>query len=426
MSKDEEREDVCDKERQSKARKKSNAAGDSSGCREVEILWGFERGNKDGSQNGYMIKGDGNEADGEEDSSRTQDVDNSYLPSLNDEISLLVLARVPRSEYQKLCLVNRRYRSLVRSGELYTIRKEIGIKEPTVLLLASGEPHWWCYHPRSGSRRNLPILPCDPCFQLFDKESLCVGTHLLVSGKEIEGSVIWRYELEADQWFKGPSMLSPRCLFASASCGSVACVAGGIGVGHGLEILNTAEKYNPENKSWNPLPRMNKRRKLSAGCYMDNKFYVVGGQNENGDNLTCGEYYDQERKIWQLIPDMIKDTPIWSSRSPPLLAVVNNELYSLEAFTNHLKVYLKKSNTWKDLGIAPVRADHSRGWGVAFKSLGDELLVIGSTAHTYTCRGMTICTCKPNPHLDSLQWRVIESESDKWSSFIFNCSIMVA
>ncbi|ONK58464.1 uncharacterized protein A4U43_C09F13320 [Asparagus officinalis] len=156
------------------------------------------------------------------------DRDPSYFPSVSDDVALLILARVPRSEYRNLGLLNRGYRSLVRSGELYSVRKSVGIREPTVLMLASGERHWWAYDPSSGSRRNLPILPCDPCFSLFDKESVCAGTHLLVSGKEVDGSVIWRYDLSSDRWFKGPNMVSPRCLFASADCAHIACVAGGV------------------------------------------------------------------------------------------------------------------------------------------------------------------------------------------------------
>lgn len=357
-----------------------------------------------------------------------QELDLSYVPSLNDELALSILARVPRSEHQKLCFLNSRYQSLVRKGDLYSIRKSMGIKEPSILMLASGDPHWWSYDPMSRSRCCLPIIPCDPCFSLFDKESLCAGTHLLVSGKEVEGSVIWRYELVSNQWFKGPRMISPRCLFASANCGTVACVAGGVGFGSEAkpEVLKTAEIYDPEKKTWSQLPGMSRQRKLCSGCYMDNKFYVIGGQNELGENLTCGEVYDLEKKAWELIPDMVKDSASWSSRSPPLVAVANNELYSLEASSNQLRMYNKKSNSWKDLGKAPVRADHSRGWGVAFKSLGNELLVIGSTADTYTCRGMTICTCRPDAGSNSLYWKVLASDEDQWSSFIFNCSIMVA
>ncbi|MQL76218.1 hypothetical protein Taro_008600, partial [Colocasia esculenta] len=400
------------------SRKRVPADGGTANRKKIRSseFWGFSEG-----RNAISLNRSGGGAPS--DRLRPQDADYRYLPSVSDELALLILARLPRSVYPRLCLVNWRYHSLVRSDELYAIRREIGVREPSVFMLASGEPHWWSYDPRSGARRNLPILPSDVCFSSFDKETLCIGTHLLVSGKETGGSVIWRYELPLDRWFKGPPMISPRSLFASANCGKVACVAGGIGPK--LEVLNTAEKYNPDNKTWDPLPRMKKRRKLCSGCYMDGRFYVIGGLNEEGKNLTCGEYYDPDRSVWVLVPDMMKDAPSWSSRSPPLVAVVNNELYSLEASSNQLKVYLKKSNSWKDLGEAPVRADHSRGWGVAFKSLGDELLVIGTRADNYTGRGMTICTCSPDPDLDTLHWRVLDSDGRHWSSFIFNCSIML-
>ncbi|KAK4392873.1 SWI/SNF complex component SNF12 [Sesamum angolense] len=76
----------------------------------------------------------------------------------------------------------------------------------------------------------LPVLPSDVCFINGDKESLCAGTHLLVSGKELDGLVVWRYELVKNKWYKGPSMRTPRCLFASTTCGSYAYVAGGMAV----------------------------------------------------------------------------------------------------------------------------------------------------------------------------------------------------
>ncbi|KAL0431565.1 UNVERIFIED_CONTAM: F-box/kelch-repeat protein [Sesamum radiatum] len=159
---------------------------------------------------------------------------------------------------------------------------------------------------------------------------------------------------------------------------------------------------------------------------MDNKFYVIGGRNEDGE-LTCGEFFDEKRNRWELIPDMLKDDPVQSSHSPPLLAVVNNELYSLEASSNKLKVYLKKTNTWKQLGPVPVRADCNRGWGVAFKSLGNELLVIGASAVCCGGNNMAIYTCCPDSsECDELQWKPLDSGRNRLSHFILNCSVMVA
>ncbi|KAI5651103.1 hypothetical protein M9H77_37108 [Catharanthus roseus] len=360
-----------------------------------------------------------------------QDADYSYnIPSLSYEVESEILARFPRSEYWKLCFVNRRFLALVKSGELFKIRRDTGFKESSVFMLASGETSWWAFDSEFKSRMKLPIVPSDVCFHSGDKESLCAGTHLLVSGREIDGIVIWRYELAKNQWFKGPSMISPRCLFASATCGTSAFVAGGIGTSAKSEVYNTAEKYNSESGSWDPLPRMKRRRKLCAGCYMDNKFYVIGGRNEDGE-LTCGECFDVAKNNWELIPDMLKDDPVLTCHSPPLVAVVNNQLYSLEASSNQLKVYMKKTNTWKQLGQVPVRADFNRGWGVAFKSLGNELLVIGASSRSSysSCSSnfMAIYTCCPDPDAtDQQPWKLLDSGRNRLSHFIHNCSIMVA
>ncbi|KAK4410003.1 F-box/kelch-repeat protein [Sesamum angolense] len=343
------------------------------------------------------------------------------------ELESLIFARFPRSEHWKLSFVNKRCLNLLKRSDLYQIRREIGFREASVFMFTSGESSWWAFDREFKSRRKLPVLPSDPCFASGDKESLCAGTHLLVSGKEIDGLVVWRYELAENKWFKGPSMISPRCLFASATCGDCAYVAGGMGAGLGaVQIYDTAEKYNPDSGSWEPLPRMKRKRKLCSGCYMDNKFYVIGGRNEDGE-LTCGEFFDETRNRWELIPEMLKDDPVQSSHSPPLLAVVNNELYSLEASSNQLKVYLKKTNTWKQLGPVPVRADCNRGWGVAFKSLGNELLVIGASAVSCGGNNMAIYTCCPDSsECDELQWKPLDSGRNRLSHFILNCSVMVA
>ncbi|PIN09787.1 hypothetical protein CDL12_17625 [Handroanthus impetiginosus] len=357
-------------------------------------------------------------------SEEPQDADYSRISSLSYELESLIFARFPRSEYWKLRSVNKRCSTLLQTGDLYKIRKEIGFKEPSIFISASGENTWWSFDREFKSCNRLPILPSDPCFVFGDKESLCAGTHLLVSGKEIDGLVVWRYELSKSQWYKGPPMTTPRCLFASATCGSYAYVAGGRAADLRGEIYYTAEKYNPENRSWEPLPRMRRRRQLCAGCYMDGKFYVIGGRNEDGE-LTCGEYFDETRNVWELIPDMVKDDPVRSSHSPPLLAVVNNELYLLETSTNQLKVYLKKTNKWKSLGPVPVRANCHRGWGVAFKSLGNELLVIG--AASVSCHNqMAIYACCPDSVSGEVKWRYIESGGSCLRNFILNCCVMVA
>ncbi|KAF3779205.1 F-box/kelch-repeat protein [Nymphaea thermarum] len=358
-----------------------------------------------------------------------QDADYSYIPLLDDEVARLILARVPRSEHPKLCCINKRYLALVKSGELSKIRRKERLTESSVIVLASGEHQWWEHSPGSQCWRKLPDLPCEPTFFFGDKETLCVGYSLLVSGIESEGMSIWRYEFLTNSWHKGPAMTTPRCLFASANCGDVAFVAGGIasrtGRIGGKSILNSAEQYDPVTKRWDPLPSMRKRRQRCSGCFMDNRFYVIGGMNEEG-SLNCGEFYDRDKKTWHLVPDMFKAMSNSISQSPPLLAVVEDELYALEPTSDRLKLYLKKSNSWKDLGMVPVRANHNMGWGVAFKSLGDRLLILGaaSIAEDNQGQGIAVFTCQPNPNAGDCQWEYLGRTGNFMGSFIFNCSIM--
>ncbi|RXH69614.1 hypothetical protein DVH24_037398 [Malus domestica] len=64
---------------------------------------------------------------------KPQDADYTIHP-LIDEVEALILARVPRSEYRKFCTINKRFFALLKSGELYKIRAELGIKEPSVFV----------------------------------------------------------------------------------------------------------------------------------------------------------------------------------------------------------------------------------------------------------------------------------------------------
>ncbi|CAN6447850.1 unnamed protein product [Victoria cruziana] len=350
---------------------------------------------------------------------------NSYIPFLSDEVALLILAKIPRSEHPKLCCINNRYFTLMGSGELSKIRRENRQNEASVIILASGEHHCWEYSPRSESWRKLPILPCEPSFYDGDKESFSVGYSLLISGRENGLSSIWRYEFLTNSWHRGPTMITPRCLFASANCGDVAFVAGGL---MSKTILDSAEQYDPIDKSWKPLPNMRRRRHRCSGCFMDNKFYAIGGIDENKKILTCGEFYDREKRTWHLIPDMFNAMSSSTSQSPPFLAVVDNELYALEPTSSQLKLYSKLSNSWKDLGIVPVRTNYTKGWGVAFKSLGDKLIILGAVGNLEDSQsqGISIFTCRPDPNSTDCHWDFHGRTGNSIGSFIFICSIMMA
>ncbi|XP_024031808.1 F-box/kelch-repeat protein At3g27150 [Morus notabilis] len=353
-----------------------------------------------------------------------QDADycSSKVPQLIDEVEAQILARVPRSEYGKFSLVNKRFLSLLKSGEIYKVRREFGFKEPTVFMLAAGQ-NWWAFDRHFNALRELPHLPGNYAFHNADKETLCVGTHLLVSGKEDNGGCcIWRYNLVTNRWLKGPSMINSRNLFAWASCGAFGYVAGGLFEG---EYLSSAERYNPESETWESLPDMHKKRGNCSGFYMDKKFYVIGGRNRVDGVLTCAEAYDVQSKTWQLIPNMLEGTVVMALRSPPLVAVVDDELYSLDPSLNQVKVYAKQAKSWRALGPVPVAAGSVGGWGVAFKSLGNELLVIGGNGDAFAEGLGVMYVCRPNPDAEVLNWRLLEYGGNRLNAFICNCAVML-
>ncbi|XP_061346328.1 F-box/kelch-repeat protein At3g27150-like [Gastrolobium bilobum] len=106
------------------------------------------------------------------------------------------------------------------------------------------------------------------------------------------------------------------------------------------EVSSCAEKYSSESQSWKTLPRM-----------------VIGGLDEQKNDLTCGEFFDEETNSWTLVPDMLKDIPLSTFRSPPLLSVVNNKLYVLDASSNEVKKAwlgpIRSSSLPKDLNALP-------------------------------------------------------------------------
>lgn len=345
-----------------------------------------------------------------------------YVPGLADDLALLCLARVPRSDHERFRTVNRKFSALTESGDLFKVRRRNGIVEQWVYMVASGQLHWQSFDPKGRKWRRLPPFEADYCYHSSDKESFSVGTQLLVVGRNAcEGLVIWRYDLISNQWAKGSMMHTPRCLYGWASCGQFAYVAGGLTLSG--ELLQSAERYDPDCEQWKILPAMNQCRKFCSGCFMDGKFYVIGGEGVDG-YLTSAEVYDPITKTWTVIPDMLprESTPSFSG-APPLIAVVKNELYALEAESNQLKVYLKKSNSWKVLGEAPVRADLISGWGVAFKSLGEQLLVIGGARTPEYEDGMYVC--RPDPAGGQLQWDFL-SRLCPFGPFVLNCAIVSA
>ncbi|KAJ8479354.1 hypothetical protein OPV22_023081 [Ensete ventricosum] len=314
----------------------------------------------------------------------------NYFNRLTRDMLVSCLVLLSRSNYGAVASVNCVFRSLIRSGELYRRRRQLGITEHWVYFSCNAL-EWEAYDPYRGRRVAVPKMPPSPTesFSLSDKESLAVGTELLVFGRELNSYIVLRYSILTNSWSPGVVMNSPRCLFGSSSLGGKAIVAGGTNA-----------------------------RRMCSGVFMDGKFYVIGGMTSDNEVLTCGEEYDMEQRSWRLIPNMSVGLN-GASGAPPLVAVVNNELYAAHYADKEVMKYNKENNTWVRLGKLPERSDSVNGWGLAFRACGERLIVIGGQRGS---QGGMIELNSWIPDGGPPKWNIIANKHS--GNFVFNCAVM--
>ncbi|CAG7868841.1 hypothetical protein BRARA_F00958 [Brassica rapa] len=339
----------------------------------------------------------------------------SLINDIGRDNSISCLLRCSRSDYSSIASLNRSFRSLVKSGDIYRLRRQNMIVEHWVYFSCQ-LLEWVAFDPVERRWMNLPTMPSGVTFMCADKESLAVGTDLLVLGKDDDSShVVYRYSLLTNSWSPGERMNSPRCLFGSASLGEIAIFAGGCdSLG---KISDVAEMYNSELQTWTTLPKMNKPRKMCSGVFMDGKFYVIGG-------VGGGEEYDLATKKWTEIPEMSpprsRETPA-SAEAPPLVAVVNNQLYAADHAGMEVRKYDKESKRWFTLGRLPERAGSVNGWGLAFRACGERLIVIGgprSSGGGFIELNSWVPSNDGSPPV----WTLLDRKHS--SNFVYNCAVM--
>lgn len=175
---------------------------------------------------------------------------------------------------------------------------------------------------------------------------------------------------------------------------------------------------------WEGIPDMHVARKECSGFIMDSCFWVIGGIDARREALTSGERYDPNTQSWTLIENQ---WPGFATRpqphpAPPLVAVVYDQLYALDAYHNQLKAYDKLTNEWSTLDVVPHRAEDSTGWGLGFKAVGGELWVIGGKDPVTGGPLARIDACIMDPVTRVFRWRRVAST---WGSgFCFNCTVM--
>ncbi|KAM7262876.1 hypothetical protein ACFE04_000559 [Oxalis oulophora] len=337
--------------------------------------------------------------------------DNTRLiPSLPDEISLQIIARIPRINYLKFKLISRAWKTAVTSSQLFEVRNELRITEEWLYLLTKVEDNklvWHALDPVSTKWQKLPPMP-NVSFEgestrgvriwnvvgssvriadvirgwLGRKDTVnhipfcgcavgVVNGRLYVIGGFSRASVlktVWQYDPILNKWSEGSPMSIGRAYCKTGILNNKLYVAGGVTRSHGgLTPLQSAEVYDPYTGIWSQIQSMpfSKAQVLPTVFLAELlKPIATGMTSYNGklyvpQSLYCwpffvdvgGEAYDPDSDSWVEMPAGMGEG--WPARQAgtKLGVVVDGELYALDPSSSldnaKIKVYDFQDDVWK-------------------------------------------------------------------------------
>ena len=313
------------------------------------------------------------------------------IPSLPDEISLQILARLPRIHYLKLKLVSQSWKEAISTPEIYSLRRELKSTEEWIFILSRVEDSllWYALDPISRKWQKLPPMPHDS-MQDASRKGLAimqmwnlVGARLKISDA-IKGwlgrgdaldklpfcgcsigavngclyvlgglsrtsavSCVWRYDPISNTWSEVSPMLTGRAYSKTGVINNKLYVVGGVsGYRGGLTPLQSAEVFDPDTGLWSEVPSMpfSKAQVMPAGFLADLlKPIATGLTTYRGklyvpQSLYCwpffvdagGEIYDPETNSWIDMPVGMGEGWPAKQAGTKLSAVVDDELYALD------------------------------------------------------------------------------------------------
>ena len=130
---------------------------------------------------------------------------------------------------------------------------------------------------------------------------------IFVTGLGTFDEYSYTYDRDTKEWYYLPNMPTGRL---GMGCGVVRDDSGNVEVVVvGGERFGVVEIFNIEENSWrqasNPLPTGTAIRYPSIAQH-DNTFFVIGGEDDNGNLLDTIYRYEASDESWQLMPNRMK------------------------------------------------------------------------------------------------------------------------
>ncbi|KAK9163183.1 hypothetical protein Syun_004085 [Stephania yunnanensis] len=323
------------------------------------------------------------------------------IPYLPDEISIQILARLPRMYYLNVKLVSRCWKKAVMSSELFDIRKGLGTTEEWLYILTKTEDDrllWHAFDPMLRKWQRLPLMPNaahgeeskrvlsgvadvirnwfgrkDP----FDRLPFCgcaigaVDGCLYVLGGFSKASAlttVWCFDPILNVWNEVESMSIGRAYCKTGVLNNKLYVVGGVSRGRaGLTPLQSAEVFDPQIGAWSQVPSMpfSKAQILPTAFLADMLKPIATGMTSYRGRLFVpqslyswpffvdvgGEIYDPEVNSWAEMPSGMGDGWPAKQAGTKLSVVVDEELYALDPSSSldngKIKVYDHQEDAWK-------------------------------------------------------------------------------
>ncbi|CAI8591452.1 unnamed protein product [Vicia faba] len=341
--------------------------------------------------------------------------DNSRLiPSLPDEISVQILARVPRICYLNLKSVSRAWKTALASSDVFSMRKQLGTEEEWLYVLTKVNDEkllWYALDPISGRWQRLPPMP-----NVLVEDEAKMG---LAGFPRRMWSMLGSSIRIADvfmNWLRRRDALD-RMPFCGCSIGAVGGCIYALGGFSKASAMNSVWRYDPVKNAWTEISPMLVGRAYSKTGILNDKLYVVGGvtRGHGGLNpLQSAEVYDPKTGIWSQLPNMpftkaqVLPTAFLAELLKPIATgmtsyrgrlFVPQSLYCWPFFVDvGGEVYDPNINSWLEMPVG-------MGDGWPARQAGTKLSVTVNN---------DLYALDPSSSLDSAKIKVYDEEGDTW------------
>lgn len=261
------------------------------------------------------------------------------IPNLPDDVSVQILARVPRSHHPYLSLVSKSWLSIIKSPELFRTRSLLRASECSLYLNLRFDSsfHWYCEQTLQ-SKRSLVPLPPLPQSRIGPSTSVLGHKIYMIGGSinDIPSNDIWVFDCRFNKWEIGPKMRVSREFSAAENWGGKIYVIGGCVVDNWARSINWAEVFDPESGSWAAIPSAIEVRDkwMHASAMIGSKLYAMADRGGVVFDVGCEEWGNVPKRL-----DMG-----WRGRA----AVVGNVLYCYD-YLGKIQGYDVEMDVWKEL-----------------------------------------------------------------------------